>query len=696
MDVGAPLVHGVAPSRAVALVRRLATAPLAVAAIVALSSVVHAALAWRRATPGYFPDEYMYAELGRSLLETGTPLVRGESAHFLPLLYPLLTAPAWLFDDVDLAYRAVQGFNAVAMSLAAIPVFLLARRLRVGDRLALVAAALSVVLPELLYSSSVLAESLAYPLALAAVAAAVAAIERPLLRLQLVFLVCSGLAAFSRIQLAVLPLCYLAAVVATGLRDRELRTRMREHWLAVGATVAFLAGGLAVSLVGSLGVYGSLTAYSIEPAGTAKAFGVNALVLGYSVGWVLAPGALLGLALALARPRGRSEFAFGILALTLLVSLLGQAAVVGDVGRVQERYVIYAAPLLICLFALYAARGWPYLRVNALLAAMAATAAAIVPLAGYAAGGGTGQSFVLVSLQELERLVGDVGLASLLFAAAAAITSAVVLVAACSRPSFGTVAALAVTTIVGVGMTTAAHIHFESNRSAVRAILLPADPSWVDAAGNGPVTLLAAPNSARADVLTTLFWNRSVRRVLLLDETSGPDPFAAPSANLDETGHLVGTSGLVLADALGSSLVLRNAVRVATGPTKTLWRPQGTPQLEVLMTGRYFNGLLLGEGAIRVWPERAHGKLAGWLEVDLSAPRGTTTLPFLLELPDGRSIERSIPAGRTTTIKVPVCSSGIWKTPFSAGTVALADGTRVGLSSSEPRLVDDPAACPRS
>ena len=54
--------------------------------------------------------------------------VRGESAHFLPLLYPVLTAPAWLWDDVEQAYRTMQASNAVAMSLAAIPAFLLARR----------------------------------------------------------------------------------------------------------------------------------------------------------------------------------------------------------------------------------------------------------------------------------------------------------------------------------------------------------------------------------------------------------------------------------------------------------------------------------------------------------------------------------------------------------------------------------------
>src|ERR1700752_1874321 len=124
----------------------------AVGAIVTLSTLLQTALAWRRPTPGYFPDEYMYAELGRSILETGSPLARGETAPFPPLLYPFLTAPAWLWDDVEHAYRTIQAFNAVAMSLAAIPAFLLARRLRVGDRLALAAAALAVLLPELLYS----------------------------------------------------------------------------------------------------------------------------------------------------------------------------------------------------------------------------------------------------------------------------------------------------------------------------------------------------------------------------------------------------------------------------------------------------------------------------------------------------------------------------------------------------------------
>src|ERR671911_387631 len=326
MDVGASL-HGTAPATGLlAGARRLATTPILLAAVVSLSSLVHAALAWRRPTPGYFPDEYMYAELGRSLAETGAPLVRGEAAHFLPLLYPLLTAPAWLLDDVEQAYRAIQGLNAVAMSLTAIPVFLLARRLRVGHGLAVVAAALAVLLPELLYTSALTAEPLAYPLALAAAASAVAALERPLLRYQVAFLTFSGLAALSRLQLVVLPLCYAAAVLLTSARARRLRETLREQWLAV----------------------------RVDGSAAVKAFGVNTLVLAYALGWVLVPGALLGLGLALARPRSFGETAFGAFTTTLLGLLLVQASAFGDSGHVQERYAIYALPLLLVAFVLFA------------------------------------------------------------------------------------------------------------------------------------------------------------------------------------------------------------------------------------------------------------------------------------------------------------------------------------------------------
>ncbi len=664
----------------------------AVGAIVALSALLQTLLAWRRPTPGYFPDEYMYAELGRSLLESGEPLVRGESAHFLPLLYPLLTAPAWLWDDVEHAYRTIQAFNSVAMSLAAIPAFLLARRLRVGDRLAVGVAALAVLLPELLYSSAAMAETLAYPLALATAAAAVAALERPSLRLQLAVLGFSGLAAFTRLQLAVLPLCYLAGVVAVGSRDGRLRATLREHRVAAGATAVAMAVGLGAALTGMVGIYGELTAYSVEPLAASKGFGANALVLAYAAGWVIVPGALIGLALALARPRGRAELAFGAFVLAELVILLVQASVVGDAGRIQERYAMYALPLLVVAFGLYASRGWPHLRANALLAGVAATAAAAVPLAGYAAGGGSSQSIVLAALRELEGRLGDVGLASLAVAAGAAALSAAVLAVAYARPRLATPVALSVTALVALASTGAAFAFQHEARTALRTAFLPSDPSWVDAAGEGTVTLLVAPRSTRADLLATLFWNRSVRQLALLDGAGRTDAFAVVEPNVDGAGRLDLPPGPVLTDSHGSTVLLRDAERIASGPTKTLWRTTGAPQLELLLAGRYFSGLMAAEGGIRVWPREPGGRIAAWLELELTAA-GTAPVPFEVELPGGRSLEVTMPTRTAKLVRVPVCSRGVWNAAYASGSVGFVHGTRVGVRSSEPRLVGDASAC---
>ena len=109
---------------------RAATVParLVLAGIVVVSFVLRFAAALVHTTPLYFPDEYIYAGIARSLAESGRPLIRDHPAHFPALLEPLLASPFWLFHDPDLAYRLTQAENALAMSLAAIPVYLLVRR----------------------------------------------------------------------------------------------------------------------------------------------------------------------------------------------------------------------------------------------------------------------------------------------------------------------------------------------------------------------------------------------------------------------------------------------------------------------------------------------------------------------------------------------------------------------------------------
>ena len=86
-------------------------ARLVLTGIVGVSFLIRLVTALNHATPLYFPDEYIYGSLARSLAEHGRPLIRSAPAHFPAILEPLLAAPFWLFHDPLLAYRLTQGEN---------------------------------------------------------------------------------------------------------------------------------------------------------------------------------------------------------------------------------------------------------------------------------------------------------------------------------------------------------------------------------------------------------------------------------------------------------------------------------------------------------------------------------------------------------------------------------------------------------
>ena len=94
--------------------------------------------------PFIFVDEVIYTELARSLADTGSFAVRGTAVSGYSLLYPALLRPCTAsFDNLVDAYGAAKATNAIVMSLAAIPTYLLARRVA-GERLALLGAVIAV------------------------------------------------------------------------------------------------------------------------------------------------------------------------------------------------------------------------------------------------------------------------------------------------------------------------------------------------------------------------------------------------------------------------------------------------------------------------------------------------------------------------------------------------------------------------
>ena len=117
------------------------------AAIVVLSFALRAWLARGMVAPFIMVDELIYSELGRSIAAGDGFEVRDAPAGGFSLVYPLLISPAYaLFDALPDAYAAVKTLNALLMSLAAVPTYLLARRL-LAPSLSLLAAVLAVALP---------------------------------------------------------------------------------------------------------------------------------------------------------------------------------------------------------------------------------------------------------------------------------------------------------------------------------------------------------------------------------------------------------------------------------------------------------------------------------------------------------------------------------------------------------------------
>src|SRR5439155_27385271 len=131
------------------------------------------------------------------------------------LLEPLVTAPVWLATkNPETAWRLTQGIHALEVSLAALPAYLLARRVGLARGLALGTAALAVAVPDAVYAGSMLADPLAYPLVLGTLCAGVSVAANATLRAELAFVVLAALTVLARIQFAVVPVAVVLGAVA--------------------------------------------------------------------------------------------------------------------------------------------------------------------------------------------------------------------------------------------------------------------------------------------------------------------------------------------------------------------------------------------------------------------------------------------------------------------------------------------------
>ncbi len=678
MAIDATANEASAPRRVALPQVRAVPVMLALGGLVGVSFAVRLAAALAHATPLYFPDEYIYGAIARSVGQTGTIAVRGMPAHFPALLEPLLAAPFWAFGDAELAYRLTQGLHAFAMSLAAIPVYLLCRRIGLGSWFAIGAAAIALASPDMMFSSFVLADPIAYPLVLTAVWLGVRALDRPTRSAQAVFVAVSGLAAFARIQYVVLPVAFICAAL---LLDRR---RVRAYW----PTAALLVlPALAVAALGTsrvLGYYSSVGHQNVPVLSALKWAAIDTMMLAYSSGWIIVPGALIGLAYALLRPRLRVERAFAAFTVFLALFLFVEAAIYAARGstRYQERYLFSLLPLVAPLFGLYVARGWPRRLGVALISAAMLALASRVPLSGFTVADNKQDSPLLFAVYKLEDLT-TIENGSLIVALAAGVLS--VLAVLIVRRRRGAATAIAIAVALGVSVSVGAVIFDHTGAADVRATQRPSDLSWIDDTGLKHVTLVQTAGSDRANTLAQMFYNGSIYRLTLLNALP-VDAFGAEMLNVTRDGRLVAgratLTGPILFATYAARVQMTGARDVAAAPGFHLYRPTGTPRISLLGSGLYEDGWLARAGVFQIWPDTT-GRARGSLTLRLSLPRGTERTPMRFRFA-GHARTVLVPAGGSRTVTFHFDTTKAWNLHFSTTKTGTLGNRPISVRAGEP------------
>ena len=370
-------------------------------AIVVLSAALRILLARRMVAPWIMVDELIYSELAKSLAANGHFLVRGVASTGYGFVYPVLIAPAFrLFSSVPQAYAAAKAIDSVLMSLAAIPAYLLARRV-VRPPLALVAAALTVAVPSMVYTGTLMTENAFYPLFLTCALLLVLVLEQPTAARIAALLGFSLLAFLTRAQaVALLPAILCAPLLLPRARWREFRLL---YGVVLGAAAVVLVGEIARgrSPLAVLGAYRSTTGSHYELGSILRWLVYHVGELDLYVG--IAPFAAM-LFLLTTRER-RTPLVAATASLTVWLVLEVAVFAATQSQRIEERNMFFVAPFFFIALCWWVERGLPRPRAAGVCAVIAAALVGVVPYSGLINGNATSDTLALLPLWTLQDTV---------------------------------------------------------------------------------------------------------------------------------------------------------------------------------------------------------------------------------------------------------------------------------------------------
>jgi hypothetical protein len=605
-----------------ALQRTHLVAALAVGALVALSLLVHWLASRRFSGLWIMPDEATYVHRALRLYQEGKLPLVGSSGAGYGVVYPIVAGLPLSIGSFATGDAWLKPLQALVVSLAAVPVFLYARRL-VPPLYAVIAAALTLASPLLLYSGLVMTEVVFYPIAAFALLAVARAVASTTLRDQAIALALIVLAVLARTQAVAFVGVFAGAALIDALLARDLR-RLRAFW-PVWALVA-LAVLVGLARPGVLGAYAT-TIQSGYPVGAGIRMTYDHLAYVVIAVGVIPAAAFAVLLVEAARGREHDAQARALIAVTAAAV----AVVVVQVGFFAARFAHHVLgrdlaalpPLLFTVFALWLARGGPGRVATATLSAFAVLAiAALAPWNDLSSVVALPDSFDLSLLEHLRPLspadvvtVGALGLLALFVLVPRRWLLALPVVVLALLTASSVVAS---NTISGLIRTN-------------QAELVGPTPDWIDQAAQGDVTYLYDGEELNIPYQEKT-WNSRITHVLTLRPYTVSGPIQQTSALLDPSGRLPITTPYVVASDVhrfvGTPVAHLQQTGVPTGGL-TLWRLSGPPRISMITNAIGPNGDMTGPADIDVY-----GCRGGELQLTL-LPKSTKVVRIDL---DGKTV----------------------------------------------------------
>ena len=374
-------------------------------ALVLASWAVRFAFARHMVGPWIMVDEIVYSELAKSFAATGHLAVRDVPTTGYGVVYPILISPAYaLFKSMPTVYTAVKVVDSLLMSLAAVPAYLLARRV-VSKWGALAVALLTVAVPSTFYAGTIMTENAFYPIFLFTVLALVRVLDSPSVLRIVVFIGALLVAYETRAQAVALAAVALTAPLASTLLSRDRRelvgTRLL-YGVVVGAGLIAVAAEVARghSIRSLLGAYASATHVGYDVGTVTHWFLWHLAELDLYVGVlpVFALLVLIGIGRDL-RPRERALVSVAFSSVVWIGVEVAAFATQPSVLRIEERNLFYVAPLLFICLVLWIERRLPRPPVLVLAAgAITVALAAAIPYERFIAVSATSDTFGVLTL----------------------------------------------------------------------------------------------------------------------------------------------------------------------------------------------------------------------------------------------------------------------------------------------------------